>query len=112
MISTRRLIFLCTFVLLIGLASAPAALYAPTITFTGGELLGKPTDTSITINIVPDATIEYYYEYGTSSGSYTHQTTPMTATGGQPHEVVITGLSPNTRYYYRMIYHGDGDVER
>ena len=34
----------------------------------------------------------------------------MTATGGQPHEVVISGLSPNTHYYYRMVYDGDGDV--
>ena len=109
--STRRLIFLCTFMFLLGLASAPAALHATTTTFTGEELLGKPTDTAITINIVPDETIEYYYEYGTSSGSYTHQTTPMTATGGQPNEVVITGLSPNTRYYYRMIYDKDGEVD-
>ena len=95
---------------LIGPMVATPAL-ADTITFTGGELLGKPTDTSITINIVPASTIEYYYEYGTSSGSYTEQTSPVTATGGQPHEVVITGLSPNTRYYYRMVYDGDGDVE-
>ena len=35
----------------------------------------------------------------------------MTAAGGQPHEVVINGLTPNTKYYYRMIYDGDGDVE-
>ena len=49
------------------LPMSSAVLAADVITFTGGELLGKPTDTSITINIVPDSNIEYYYEYGTSS---------------------------------------------
>lgn len=91
--------------------AAPTPVRADSITFTGEELLGKPTDTSITISIVPNATIEYYYEYGTAPGVYTDQTSPVTAAGGEPHEVTITGLTPNTRYYYRMIYDGDGDVE-
>ena len=85
---------------------------ATTITFTAEELLGKPTDTSITINIVPASAIEYRYQYGTTAGGpYPNSTLPVTAAAGQPHEVVITGLSPNTRYYYRMLYDGDGDVE-
>lgn len=83
---------------------------ATTITFTAEELLGKPTDSSITINIVPDSTIEYHYQYGTSSGVYTGQTSNYTAAGGQPHEIVITGLSANTKYYYRMRYHAPGDA--
>jgi hypothetical protein len=86
-----------------------APMRADVITFTGEELLGKPTDDSIAINIVPDTTIEYHYEYGTSPGSYSAQTSNSTATGGQPHEVTITGLDPNTRYYYRMRYHAPGE---
>jgi hypothetical protein len=78
---------------------------ATTINFLGEELLGKPTDNSITINIVPQTTIEYHYQYGTSSGVYTEQTSDWTATGGQPHEVVINSLTANTKYYYRMRYH-------
>jgi hypothetical protein len=83
---------------------------ASVITFTGEELLGKPTNNSITINIVPNATIEYHYQYGTSPGSYSMQTPDYTATGGQPHEIVISGLTANTRYYYRMQYHAPGDA--
>jgi hypothetical protein len=83
---------------------------ATAITFSGEELLGKPTDTSITINIVPNTTIEYHYQYGTSPGSYTMQTANWTATGGQPHEIVIDGLTANTKYYYRMRYHAPGDA--
>ena len=78
---------------------------ATTITFTGEELLGKPEATSITVNIIPASTIEYHYQYGTISGSYSGQTATVTATSGQPSEVVISGLTANTRYYYRMRYH-------
>jgi hypothetical protein len=107
----KRQFYLCVCVSLLGFLFAPGVIFAETINFTGGELLGKPTDTSITINIVPDSTIEYYYEYGIDEGGpYAAQTSPMTAAGGQPHEIVITGLSPDTRYYYRMVYDGDGDV--
>ena len=106
---TGRVFMLLVFLLSM-VGGSVISVHALTTTFTGGELLGKPTDTSITINIVPDSTIEYYYEYGTTSGVYTDQTSPVTATGGQPHEVTITELSPNTRYYYRMVYDADGDV--
>lgn len=82
---------------------------AAEITFNGEELLGKPTDTSITVNIIPNATIEYHYQYGTSPGSYMMQTSDSTAYAGQPHEVVIAGLKPNMRYYYRMRYRATGN---
>ena len=70
--SQRMLVFLSAVVLLIGLVFAPGGLYAAsTITFTGDELLGKPTNNSITINIVPASTIEYHYQYGTTPGAHT-----------------------------------------
>jgi hypothetical protein len=88
---------------------------ATTINFSGEELLGKPTNTSVTISIIPDSEIEYHYQFGTESGSYSGQTASVIAPGGSPHEMTITGLSENTKYYYRMRYHlvGEGDwVER
>jgi hypothetical protein len=83
---------------------------ASTISFTGEELLSRPEDTSITINIVPDENINLYYEYGTSPGVYSNLTTTGSAIGGQPYEVVISGLQPDTHYYYRMQYQKPGDV--
>src|SRR5690606_29910042 len=59
---------------------------------------------SISIKIVPDSTIQYYYQYGTSPGSYTGQTTTATVTAAEPSTTVISGLNPNTHYYYRMQY--------
>jgi hypothetical protein len=78
------------------------------VSFTGTELLGKPTNESITINVIPDVEIEIYYEYGTISGGLNSSTPVLTAIGGQPHEVVIAGLQSNTQYFYRMKYSTDG----
>jgi uncharacterized repeat protein (TIGR02543 family) len=90
---------------------APRELAAQPVTFTGTELLGKPTDNSVTVNIIPDANIQLYFEYGTSSGGpYTAQTDITSASAGQPHETVIDGLEADTRYYYRMQYSTDGGL--
>ena len=81
---------------------------AGTITFTGEELLARPTDTSITINVIPDETVDIYYEYGTSSGGPYSVTPTGSATAGEPYNVVISGLSADTQYYYRMQYQKPG----
>ena len=107
--SAGRLLLLLVFVLSLVGVPAISVQAATAITFTAEELLGKPTDSSININIVPNSTIEYHYQFGTSPGSYTGQTANHTATGGQPHNVVISGLQANTRYYYRMRYHAPGE---
>ena len=101
---------LLVFLLSMVAGSATSARAASTITFTAEELLGKPESTSITINIVPDSTIEYHYQYGLSAGANTWQTANVTATAGQPSEITITGLTANMKYYYRMQYHTPGDA--
>jgi hypothetical protein len=106
-----RIFLLVAFVLCVVGGSTIGSKAATTITFTAEELLERPTDTSITINIVPASTIEYHYQYGTAPGVYTWQTANATATGGQPHNVVISGLTANTHYYYRMRYHLPGETD-
>ena len=101
---------LLVFLLSMVAGSATSARAASTITFAAEELLGKPESTSITINIIPDSTIEYHYQYGLSAGANTWQTANVTATAGQPSEITITGLTANTKYYYRMQYHAPGDA--
>jgi hypothetical protein len=88
---------------------------APTSTnpdFIATEILGRPTDSSITVNLVPSVPMEIYYEYGTTPGSYSAQITPQSAAGGEPLETLIDGLQPNTRYYYRLRYNGTQGQER
>ncbi|WP_264520182.1 T9SS type A sorting domain-containing protein [Flavobacterium sp. N1994] len=67
-------------------------------------ILGRPTDTSITASILFNQAVTYYLEYGTQSGSYPNATAIYTNTADVPDEVEVTGLAPNTQYYYRMQY--------
>ena len=74
-------------------------------------LLGRPTDESITANIIPDANAEFYVEYGASSGSYDDQTSTFSATANQPGEIVISDLDANTAYFYRIVYRQTGTTD-
>ena len=104
----RISILLCTFVFLIGLSSAPQDLSAQT--FTGPELLCRPTDTSVTVNVVINAAREIYFQYGTTSGDYPNWTSTsiVTTTANVPIKVIIDELEPNTKYYYRMGHRAAG----
>ena len=86
----------------------PVAYASSGATFTATELLGRPTDTSITVNVVPSSNGLVYFEYGTATGVYTGQTSEATLTSGTPTDIVMQGLTPNTRYYYRMVSSLDG----
>ena len=79
--------------------------------FVATEILGRPTGTSITVNVVPALAMKVYYEYGTASGVYTNQTAPQDASANLPLETLIGDLQPNTRYYYRINYGGKVGAE-
>lgn len=83
---------------------APTAPTAVNPDFIATAILGRPTDTSVTINVVPTAARTIFYEYGTATGTYSAQTAPQSATAGEPLETLLDGLQPNTRYYYRVWY--------
>ncbi|MCP5111988.1 MAG: metallophosphoesterase family protein, partial [bacterium] len=65
------------------------------------EILGRPTDRSVTVTALADRNLEVFFEYGTAPGIYTGQTAPATFSADTPIEVVLDGLEPNTRYHYR-----------
>jgi hypothetical protein len=74
------------------------------VSFPGPELLGRPTNNSVTVNVVADAPIEAYFEYGTKSGNYLYRTPSVSSSASEPIEVVLSDLQSNTLYYYRMVY--------
>jgi len=77
----------------------------------GSELLGRPTDRSVTLNVAPQQELELFVEYGAASGAYAAKTNPVAAPAGKPLEIALDGLQPNTRYYYRLRYRAPGDAE-
>jgi uncharacterized protein (TIGR03437 family) len=98
--------------------SAPNSLFTyvspGTITFT--QILGQPTDTSATVNLRASASVDMYYQYGTTSGNYS-STTPVVTTTADPYspgawlaQTVIGGLSTDTQYYYRVQYRPAGST--
>jgi Calcineurin-like phosphoesterase len=76
--------------------------------FSAQELLGRPTDTSITISAEAVKPLEIYYEYGTKPGVYSGKTAPVMFAAGEPKHVLVDQLKPNTQYYYRMRYRESG----
>jgi nitrogen fixation/metabolism regulation signal transduction histidine kinase len=53
--------------------------------------------------------IQAWFEYGTQSVAYARQTAPASLAAGQPSETELTGLSPDTRYFYRVCYRAAGE---
>ncbi|MFZ4800041.1 MAG: T9SS type A sorting domain-containing protein [Bacteroidia bacterium] len=67
-------------------------------------ILGRPTDNSVTISIAFDQNVEYLFEYGTQSGVYTNTSAVFTNVANTPDEKDLTGLTANTKYFYRVKY--------
>jgi hypothetical protein len=97
------------------LALSPALLeICPTAgdAFLARPMLGRPTDRSITVNLMSLTDIDIYAEFGPEPGKYTGSTEPMTGQKARdPIELVIDDLEPGRAYHYRLMYRetGKGD---
>jgi hypothetical protein len=79
----------------------------PEVTWQGHEMLGRPTDHSVTVKAIADRAVEAYVEVGAAAGSYSASTTSATFTNGII-EVLLDGLSANSQYHYRLRYRAAG----
>src|ERR1035437_17062 len=77
-------------------------------TFTGTELLARPTDHSITLNVVSSSALDAYVEYGITSGAYSDTTSHVSQAANLPIVIVLNGLSADATYYYRLRYRTSG----
>jgi hypothetical protein len=75
-------------------------------TFT--EILGRPTNQSVTISALFSQVAQVHFEYGTSPGDYSQSTPMVTSEMGKPVVMDFQPLLPNTRYYYRTFYQSPG----
>lgn len=92
-------------------ATAPSAPVdtAATSAFRGSVVLGSPTATSIRANVyVPDQDGTVALLYGTVSGSYPGRGAAVAIARDVPAELALEGLTPNTRYFYRLQYAAHG----
>ncbi len=91
----------------------PAAVPVPAVgaDFIAGEISGRPTDTSITINLIPARELNFYYEYGVVDGGDIQQTPLQAGQAGVRVETVIGGLESDTDYFYRLRYENFIGVE-
>ncbi len=70
--------------------------------FLSQELLGRPTDTSITLNLCADREIEAFVEYGTAPLACSQKTAPGLYPAKLPVTIVLEELQPATTYFYRL----------
>lgn len=89
-------ILLCSFIALITVKNLKAQSYS--------EILGRPTDSSITMSVMFDQNMDAYWEYGTTSGVYTNTTPTISTLDSIPSEIDFINLVTNTKYYYRLRY--------
>ncbi len=82
----------------------------PVTALSGSVVLGRPTDHSITANVLSSNAVQMYLEYGLSSGTYSAQSPATNIAAGAPVEVLLSPLASNTRYYYRLRYKAVGDT--
>lgn len=106
----RHLASFAAFLLASLVSIAPLASVAEAQTLTRGPLIQNPDalTTTMTIlwwtNVAGNSTVEY----GTTSGLGSSVTVPQAGScevgsAGTCHSVTLTGLTPGTRYYYRLL---------
>ncbi|MFM8178093.1 MAG: fibronectin type III domain-containing protein, partial [Candidatus Kapaibacterium sp.] len=72
------------------------------------ELLARPTDREITVHVIFDEPAEACVIAGTTRGNYSLQTAWKAAPADSSTELLLSGLLPNTRYYYRVVHRVPG----
>ncbi|MCE5240489.1 metallophosphoesterase [bacterium] len=65
-------------------------------------ILGRPTDASVTVSVLSYTAAEGYVEWGTQPGQYVSQTAAVKLPAGQPVEMLLRPLAPDTAYWYRL----------
>ncbi len=65
-------------------------------------ILNRPTPISVTVSVLCYEDAEGFIAYGTQSGKLEFRTPAQLFRKGEPAEIVLTALQPDTRYFYRL----------
>src|SRR5579863_6290384 len=74
----------------------------------GHVLLGRPTDRSITLNMLASGDLEAFVKYGVKTSTYTAKTAVVQFQPDEPAEIRLESLLPDTDYVYRLRYRTSG----
>ncbi|MEI7989155.1 MAG: metallophosphoesterase family protein [Chloroflexota bacterium] len=88
----------------------PTSSYVPSIPSLS-IILGRPTTNSVTANLLVQSNTQATITYGTASGKYIAQTSAINLQAKVPQNIELTGLTPNTTYYYKVITNGTASSE-
>jgi hypothetical protein len=88
------------------------ALTGQTQAIQHAEMLGRPTDHSVTVQTIFKEPAEVCVQYGLTSGQLTQQTPWQAFAAYSPAEIIIDGLQANTAYFYRLCHRipGSGNI--
>ena len=75
------------------------------------QVLSRPTDRSIGVNVLAPTDVEAYVEYGTAPGKYTSKTQVLKSGAKVPLQIEVGKLASNTAYYYRLRHREPGKGE-
>ena len=87
--------------------TADAASY--TAAFQAPELLGRPTATSIAVNVLPAVDLEVRLAWGSAAAALEHETAVVSASAGQPAVLRLDGLQPDAAFHYQVRWRLPGD---
>ena len=65
-------------------------------------ILGRPETDSVTASVLCYADADGFIAYGTEQGKLTSKTLVQAFKNGEPAEIVLPSLKPDTRYYYAL----------
>ena len=65
-------------------------------------ILGRTTGTSVTVSVLCYDAAEGFISYGTKPGKPALKTPVRSFRKGEPVEIVLSGLQPDTRYFYQL----------
>lgn len=65
-------------------------------------ILSRPTSNSITVSVLCYEDVEGYIAYGTQPGKLLAKTPARLFKKGEPVEIILSGLKPNTQYSYQL----------
>jgi hypothetical protein len=66
-------------------------------------VLGRPTATSITLNLLADRDRDVRVGYGTERGSLDRTSATVRLVANRPVELLLEGLQPDRQYFYRVL---------